>query len=803
MKKARGVPKLQETECALLEAEASRAQAPPLPSLFQRPARLSTVGGRSLPNRLLWSIALAVLMATGACVRDPHQAVQRHIAKGKGFMAKGKDREAIIEFRNALQVDPRSAEAFYQLALANEGLHQWNDVFVALRQAQEADPQRLDVKNELARLYLAAEKDQEAEDEASSVLQRDPGNATANQLLGAVAISRHDYEGALAPFTRLTGLLPNDPSSYINLGLLQIMLQRYPEAEASFKKAVAADAHSAAAYTNLAGFYRLRGRDAQAEQVLQQGMERNPDAATLYIAQADLLGLEGKKQQAESVVQALRTRQPGLADVAMSIGDLYFRQKQPDRALAEYQRGTSLDPKNDELRQRLLDLNIDLGRIPEADDLDRQILKQSPKDVPANIARGRILLAQGKNDEAITVLRQQVTQAPDAVLAHYFLAVAYRQNAQFQEAKSQLQETLRVRPDMPLAVHALADLNLNTGDLDVAQEYAERSVEKRPAEVAERLLLGSVLLRRGDLKRALDQFRLAQRIDPANPEVHLDLALAYAAGKRWPEADKEFAAATRLDPQSSDALALWCDSLVARKQSAKALGLVSQHVAAYPNEAHGHEVLGALDAELHQDGQAQAEFEKSIQLNPNLPGNYLRLGKIAEERGDLDGALRQYSAALAREPRFVPLITLIGNLCLKQGKLDAARKYYEQALAIDPNFGVADGNLAFVYTEQGGNLDVALGLAQKAKQLLPDMDSITDTLAWVHYKKGSYATAIPLFEECVRKAPDYPTYRYHLGLALLASGDKQHARESLETALRLKLGGQDAAEARDVLSKLN
>ena len=757
----------------------------------------------SVDFRLLWAIVLAVALLTGACLRDPHRAAQQYVAKGMAFRAKGKNREAIIEFRNALQVDPRSVDAFFQLALANEALRQWNDAFTALRLAQEAGPQRLDVRNELAKLYLAAGKDQEAEDEVSFVLQKDPGNAVANQLKGTIAIAQRDYDNAVAPFNRLTELLPGDPSTYINLGLLQITRQQYPEAEANFKKAVAVDPESPAAYTNLAGLYRLRGQDAQAEQVLREGVERNPDTPALYMARADMLGLEGKREEAEGVLQALRARQPNSPDVATSIGDFYFRQKEPDRALAEYQRGVALHPTSNELRQRLLDLDLDLGRIPEAADLDRQLLERSPKDVPANIARGRILLAQGKNDEAITVLRQQVTQAPDAVLAHYFLAMAYRQNAQFQEAKGQLQEALRVEPDMPLALHALADLSMASGDLQAAEEYAARSVEKHPADPSERLLLGSVLLRRGKVAPALDQFRLAQRINPANPEAHLDLALAYAAGRRWSEADKEFAAAAQITPQSSDTLALWSDSLVARKQSAKALALITQHVAAYPDDAYGHEVLGALDAELDQDARAQAEFEKSIQLNPHLPGSYLRLGKIEEQRGDVDGAIARYEAALKLEPRFAPLITMIGNLYLKQGKLETARKYYERALAVDPSFGIADGNLAFVYAQQGANLDVALGLAQKAKQLLPDLDSITDTLAWVQYKKGSYAMAIPLFEECVRRSPGYAPYRYHLGLALLASGDKQKARESLEAALRLKLGGPDAAGAREALSKLN
>jgi tetratricopeptide (TPR) repeat protein len=98
---------------------------------------------------------------------------------------------------------------------------------------------------------------------------------------------------------------------------------------------------------------------------------------------------------------------------------------------------------------------------------------------------------------------------------------------------------------------------------------------------------------------------------------------------------------------------------------------------------------------------------------------------------------------------------------------------------------------------------VALSLAQKAKQLLPDLDSISDTLAWVYYKKGNYNGAVPLLVDCVEKAPDRASYRYHLGMALLAGGQKGKAKQQLEAALRLRLTGADAQRARQALAQAN
>ena len=64
-------------------------------------------------RRVLPAIAIALLF-TG-CITDPNKRKLRHLAKGETYARGGKYREAVIEFRNALEIDSRFAEAHYQL----------------------------------------------------------------------------------------------------------------------------------------------------------------------------------------------------------------------------------------------------------------------------------------------------------------------------------------------------------------------------------------------------------------------------------------------------------------------------------------------------------------------------------------------------------------------------------------------------------------------------------------------------------------------------------------------------------------
>jgi tetratricopeptide (TPR) repeat protein len=137
-----------------------------------------------------------------------------------------------------------------------------------------------------------------------------------------------------------------------------------------------------------------------------------------------------------------------------------------------------------------------------------------------------------------------------------------------------------------------------------------------------------------------------------------------------------------------------------------------------------------------------------------------------------------------------------------QNRTSEAQQKYERALAVDPRAAVAANNLAWIYAETGGNLDIALQLAQNAKSQLPERPEVNDTLGWVYYKKGLSAMAVPPLLQSVQRDPTNATYHYHLGMAYAGSGEKDKARASLQKALSLDSNFSKAAEARQALQGL-
>ena len=66
------------------------------------------------------SSAVACLVIAGlvtqGCTRDPNVRKAKYLESGKKYAAQGKDKEAIIQFSNAIKIDPRYAPAHFELA---------------------------------------------------------------------------------------------------------------------------------------------------------------------------------------------------------------------------------------------------------------------------------------------------------------------------------------------------------------------------------------------------------------------------------------------------------------------------------------------------------------------------------------------------------------------------------------------------------------------------------------------------------------------------------------------------------------
>jgi len=753
-------------------------------------------------KRLVGIVTIFLLLAMSGCKTDPEVAKRRYLESGQRYFDKGQYAEASIQYRKALQIDPRYADAYYHLGKAELKLRAWQDAYKAFNQLVLIEPANVNAHSELFSLYLSGHQYTEAQQEADTLVSLDPKSAYPYELVGAVAMARARYQDALEAFSRARDLNQGSAAAQLNVALVQIALTQYPEAEKTLLLALEKDRHFVPGYLNLANLYRVEKKNPEAIQTLRSGLQNVPGSQDLMVELARVLFVTGDTAGAEQQIGQIKSTHGGSAEALLAVGDLYSAQGQFDKALTNYQEGLRLAPQHDALRMKTLNLYMAMGRTQEATDLDSQILKEDPKNVPGRIVHARLQSVVPATAAAgFEELKKIVQDAPESAEAHYYLGQAYLQNGDGQHALAEFEEALRQNPNSVPTLHAAAELLLRANSLDAAGDYAQRCIRLQPNSPSERLLLGNILVRKGDTKGAIDQLENATQLAPKDENARVVLAQAYTSAKDYKHAESELDTALSASPKSTFVLGSVADYWISRGQASKAVEQAKKFLATDPQNAQAKAILGSSLLSAKAYPEAQAALEQSIQAKPDFQA-YILLGKLHTLKGEPESAIGAYTRAIDMQPRYAPLYAAVGNIYLEKKDFPNAQKYFEQCLKIDPDFAVAASNLAWIYATQGGSLDLAVGLAQKAKQALPDTASVSDTLAWVYVKRGNFSSAVPLLQECLKKNPENALYRYHLGVALIGKGDKAKGRAEIEAALRLKLGSDETADAQRMLAQL-
>jgi tetratricopeptide (TPR) repeat protein len=163
---------------------------------------------------------------------------------------------------------------------------------------------------------------------------------------------------------------------------------------------------------------------------------------------------------------------------------------------------------------------------------------------------------------------------------------------------------------------------------------------------------------------------------------------------------------------------------------------------------------------------------------------YLMLAQLYFDSKQNQKAMADLNTVIGKNPKNVSALMLLGMIHNDEKDYQAAADAYEKLLAINPKSGSALNNLAYIYSEYQNQLDRAYELAQRARDLLPDDSSTTDTLGWILYKKSQYPSALNLLQESANKLPDEPDAQFHLGMVYYMMDEEEPARAAFQRALQ-------------------
>ena len=751
---------------------------------------------------------LAVFLA--GCSRDPNVRKQKYFESGERYFSKGKYREAIIQYRNATEVDGAFAAAHYQLAQSYLKLQDWQHAYAELSRTVELQPEnykaRLDMGN---LLVLDGQPDhlKAAQDQLDVLMEKQPSEADTHILAASILSRKQVFDGAIAELQKAIALAPARGDAYYDLATVQAQANLPDAAESNFKKAIELKATGVNPRLALAGFYQSRRRFSEAEQQIQQVIAADPKDVDARAAMAKLYISEGKRAETETFLKQVKQDFPDNSVGYRMLGDFYFAVGDLDKATAEYESLYHDHAKDPQVEKNYIQLLILKNRIDEANKLNEDFLKSHDKDEEALTYRGEIQMAQGTTGDAVRTLQAVVTSNPDMAVAHYQLGMALNKSGDLDHAATEWREASRIRPDMLDAYRMLALYSMQKSDLSALQGYAGQIVSLAPTAPEGYAMRAVALMGQKQFAGAEQDARKAIQLAPQSAVGYLQMANLTALQQKYPQAVPWYEQALSRDKNSTDALRGLMNVYLTQKQSDKALAAVNRQIEQAPDNSSFYNLLGMVQINKQDYASAIAAYKKAVDLNKNNTEAYLKLGQLQAKTGALDDALATCNTASQNNPSESAFYMLMGSVYEKKNDLEKARASYEKALQLKPDDPLASNNLAYVLLETNSNPDLALRLAQTARRGLPELSNVADTLGWAFYQKGVYSSAISMFQEAIQlaakhKEPESATYHYHLGLAYAKTEQPILAKQHLERVLKLDPKYSDADDVRKQLAQL-
>ena len=769
---------------------------------------------RSIAFRLLLSCCLIAALLTG-CSRDPNVRKQKYFDSGEKYSADGKYREAVIQYLNAVQIDPRFAQAHYALSQAYLKLGDKNHAFQELSRTVELLPDDYHARAEMANLLSevrnsdgSASQDalKQAKPHLDLLREKQPNTPETHEAWAYYDLAQKNLGQAIQEAQQAVALDPSRSKSYLLLALIQLQSNMTDQAEASYKKAIQVDPKSIDAQLLLGVFYASHNRLAEADQQFKHAIEIDPKSPAPRAALVPVLVQENKKDEAESFLRQTKKDLAGNPEGYRMLGDYYYAVGDLEKAVAEFATLYDEHPKDVRVKKNYIQLLIVKNQLDKANKLNNEILKSNAHDVDALIAKGQIQIAQGDVAGAVESLQGALHNDPDNATAHYHLGVAYAQQGDAPRAESEWRAAVHVNPGNILAQKALATLELGRNENQAALDTANQIIKAQPYAGDGYLLRSEAELRSQNYSEAQHDAEEAEQRAPQSPDPYIQLGGIQFSQKHFSEAEKFYQQALDKDPKSTNGLSGLMHVYVAQKNYDKAIAAANAQIAKSPQTSNFYDLLATALYDGKKDyAGSRTALEKAISLDKNNVDAIEKLGRVEVQQHQADQALSLFLNAAKSFPREVRFFILAGQLYSDQQNWDQAKAMYQQALALSPDNPLASNNLAYVILEQGGNVDVAMNMAQSARRGMPESGSFADTLGWAYYHKGIYQSAIDQFQEALRLnekngGPDDATVHYHLGLAYQKANQISLARQQLEKAVKLS---PDNADARKALSDLH
>jgi tetratricopeptide (TPR) repeat protein len=366
---------------------------------------------------------------------------------------------------------------------------------------------------------------------------------------GLVALKTNRMETARSNLERAVKVKPDGGEAWAALAQTYVRLNFVVSAHNAAAKAEAVAGKNPAVLRGLADYYAAAGDAAHAadyeERYALSAGSRDPDA----ILRAVTLRIQAKEAK-QAIALASKVLASGdNARLRGLLASAYELDKQPARAINEYNRAIMLDPYEEGYYFQLGQLLIDAENFATARQVLEAARKIFDKSPEIELALGTAYYGLKNYDEAGFSFLKTVTLAPQAPQAYSFLARVLDQNTKWlPEITSAFASFAEAQPRqyLPQFLYGKA-LLLGGTDLTGAEARLRKSIALEDGFWESHYQLGVLLQKRHQLPQAEVELKKSAALGPHNPLPHQQLAHLFDQMGKPADAKLERAAAERAD----------------------------------------------------------------------------------------------------------------------------------------------------------------------------------------------------------------------------------------------------------------
>jgi putative PEP-CTERM system TPR-repeat lipoprotein len=699
-----------------------------------------------------------------------------HLALGRLALRQQEEATAESEFKAAVKLDPKSAEAYASLA----NLY-WarNDLAAAeqnFKAAAEVSPLRsplrvryaefklrtgavAEAKNILREItaryadYLPARvyamkiacgehQDEDCTTRVQHILAQDAANYDALHLDGLLNLTKGDATKAIHDFEYLSNANDRDAEVRYRLAVAYLSSAKRASlaetrnaveaAESRLTEAVKIDSNFEPAVLLLAELKIRKGSAAAAVDALAPLIRAQTRTAQAYYLLASAYLAQGRAAQALAVYAQMLQLYPKDPQPPFLIGSALLAQRQLAEARKAFERSTEIADYLPAL-ERLVDLDINEKNYAAAAERVQRQINKNPKTAQAWALRGKISAAQQDFARAEPDLLKAIELDQTLEPAYMLLAQIYLASGKQKEAIAKLNAFLDQRNDVP-ALMQLAAIHEQMKNYPAARDAYQALLTVAPNSLA-----------------ALNNLAVIY-------SEHLgDFDKAYELAKRGRDVAPN-------EPHAADTLG-WV--LFRKGDYANALPLAQESAAKLPDLAEVQFHLGMTRYMLGQEAPARIALQKAVDAGADFPGKDEALARLSLMATDFAsaGARNKLENYLREHPNDPAALTRLAAFEQRDSNVGQAIKTYEKVLAANPDFAPATRALAILYGQQGGAVAKAYDLAVSARQAYPGDPEVAKAFGVLSYRQGYYPKAIEVLNEVATKRNDDSEALFYLGEA--------------------------------------